>query len=249
MSVKSTEAAGYLERQKTTHVWKKWGGPRQVLLTGDANLNSIGAFIGERLRSQHVTVTSFQGDVRSFVPGDWHTYDTLIACHGVTHLDWFEDISLEKAREIFDVNLFGSFAVAQKFVQATISQPYRKRIIFIGSMAYTKVLNGSAAYCASKAGLAMLTRCLAWELAPKGYDVYCVHPSNVEGTPMSEETIQGLMRYRRIGREAAEAYWSDTVLRDHQLTKDEIAFTVRVLLTSGAEYMAGSNIELAGGAR
>jgi NAD(P)-dependent dehydrogenase (short-subunit alcohol dehydrogenase family) len=249
MSVKSAKAADYLAIQKRKHGEKKWRGPKHVLLTGDANLNSIGAFIGESLRTNSVTVTSFQGDVRGFVPLDWDVYDTLIACHGVTHLDWFENVSLEKVREIFDVNLFGSFAVAQKFVQATMNNRGRKRIIFIGSMAYTKVLNASAAYCASKAGLAMLTRCLAWELAPKGYDVYCVHPSNVEDTPMSEETIKGLMRYRGMEREEAEMYWTDTVLRDHQLTKSEIAFTVRTLLTSGAEYMAGSNIELAGGAR
>jgi NAD(P)-dependent dehydrogenase (short-subunit alcohol dehydrogenase family) len=95
----------------------------------------------------------------------------------------------------------------------------------------------------------MLTRCLAWELAPKGYDVYCIHPSNVEDAPMSEETIQGLMAYRGLTRTVAERYWSDTVLRDHQLTKDEITFMVKTLLRAEAGYLSGSNIELAGGAR
>lgn len=164
-------------------------------------------------------------------------------------LNWFENASGRKVRQIFDVNLTGSYMIAQEFVRATIESHHRKKIIFMGSMAYTKVLNASAAYCASKAGLAMLTRCLAWELAPKGYDVYCVHPSNVEDAPMSEETIQGLMRYRNISRDEARMYWRDSVLRDHQLTKEEITFTVRMLLRAEAGYMSGSNVELAGGAR
>lgn len=209
-----------------------------------------------RMTSGGTTVISYNGDVRCIDSGlesdaipignDW---DALICCHGVMDLNWFENADARKVRQIFDVNLTGSYLIAQEFVRATINSANRKKIVFMGSMAYTKVLNGSAAYCASKAGLAMLTRCLAWELAPKGYDVYCVHPSNVENAPMSEQTIQELMRFRNLNRAQAEAYWSDSVIRDHQLTKEEISWTVQMLLRGEAGFMSGSNIELAGGAR
>jgi meso-butanediol dehydrogenase/(S,S)-butanediol dehydrogenase/diacetyl reductase len=230
--------------------------PRTVLMTGDANPKSIGAHIRDTMRGFGSKVISYSGDVRCVDHGfDYdrlpigHDWDALIACHGVMDLNWFESASGKKVRQIFDVNLTGNYMLAQEFVRATIDSEHRKKIIFMGSMAYTKVLNASAAYCASKAGLAMLTRCLAWELAPKGYDVYCVHPSNVEDAPMSEETIQGLMRYRDLSLEQAVAYWRDSVIRDHQLTKEEISFTVSMLLRGEAGYMSGSNIELAGGAR
>lgn len=248
MSVKTAISSDYLHIQKLKHGRKQWAPPTRVLISGDANFGSIGAHIVSALREDGSEVNSFKDDVRDKIDLPTNVYSTLISCHGVMDLNWFEDAATDKAREIFDVNLFGSFNLAQAFVRSTIESDRRKKIIFIGSMAYTKVLNASAAYCASKAGLAMLTRCLAWELAPKGYDVYCVHPSNVEDAPMSEETIKGLMRYRTMSREEAEMYWRDSVLRDHQLTKDEITGVVQMLLNDTG-YMSGSNIELAGGAR
>ena len=116
-------------------------------------------------------------------------------------------------------------------------------------MAYNHPLNGSAVYCASKAGLAMLMKCLAWELAPKGYDVYTIHPSNVEDTPMSDDTIDGLRRYRNMTLPEAEAYWGDSPIRDEILTKWEIADLVRTLLSPNTGYLSGAQLELSGGQR
>jgi NAD(P)-dependent dehydrogenase (short-subunit alcohol dehydrogenase family) len=140
-------------------------------------------------------------------------------------------------------------SLTQRFVKATLDRPWRKRIIMIGSMAHKAVLNGSVAYCASKAAVAHMARCLAWELAPKGFDVFVIHPSNTLETPMSHETIEGLMRYRGLQREDAEAYWNDTMIRSTSLTKDHIVETIRYLLSEKAEYLAGAQIDLAGGQR
>jgi acetoacetyl-CoA reductase/3-oxoacyl-[acyl-carrier protein] reductase len=170
-------------------------------------------------------------------------------CHGVSHLDWMEDAPFEKVKEIFDVNLFGVYNVAQAFVRDTLHNAMRKRIIIIGSMAHRAVLNGSAAYCASKAGVAHLARCLAWELAPKGYDVYTIHPSNTLGTPMSHDTIQGLERYRALSHDDALSYWNDSKIRKRSLTVDEIADLVYFLLYSQTGYLSGAQLELGGGQR
>jgi 2,3-dihydro-2,3-dihydroxybenzoate dehydrogenase len=164
-------------------------------------------------------------------------------------MDWFEDAPMDAVENVFAVNLTGSYRAAQAFVRDTIGSPYRKKIIFIGSMAYKSVLNGSAAYCASKAGLSMLVKCMAWELAPKGYDVYIIHPSNVDGAPMARDTIDGLMRYRGISKEEAEAYWGDSYLRGRSLTIEEIAETVRFLLRGRSEFLSGTDIDLGGGQR
>jgi NAD(P)-dependent dehydrogenase (short-subunit alcohol dehydrogenase family) len=165
------------------------------------------------------------------------------------HLDWFENTPQEKIEEIFAVNVVGSIRLIQAFVRATLDSEERKRIIVIGSMAYNKVLNGSSIYCASKAAMAHFVRCIAWELGPKAYDVFAIHPSNVLDAPMSEETIQGLMRYRNMSRAAAEAYWNDGTFRDQPLTKWEIADLVSYLFTPSSAYLSGTQLELAGGAR
>jgi NAD(P)-dependent dehydrogenase (short-subunit alcohol dehydrogenase family) len=252
MSVKSDVSQNYLDMIRKHHRNKDPRYPSRVLITGDSKGGSIGAKITQLLCAASHDVESFEGDVRGYNVFSNHNMsdkDTLILCHGVTHLDWFENAPMDKVQEIFDVNVVGTYRMAQDFVRQTLLTDYRKRIIIIGSMAHKAVLNGSAAYCASKAALAHLVRCLAWELAPKGYDVFIIHPSNTEGTPMTEETITGLMRYRRMSRESAEAYWNDSPIRDRILSTHEIAELVKFLVEGPSSYLSGAQLELAGGQR
>lgn len=254
MSTKAKVSNDYLHDLRIAHGHKEFRARQNVFITGDGQRDSIGERIRRTVLSFGHQAHSFRGDIRD--EKNWHEQDaelketdTLIMCHGVTFLQWFEKVQFKKVQEIMDVNLTATFGLAQYFVQATIERQWRKRIIMIGSMAHRSVLNGSAAYCASKAGLAMLGRCMAWELAPKGYDVYIIHPSNTYGTPMTEETIQGLMRYRGLDREQATAYWNDTAIRNRMLHPKDISELVMFLMGPHGQYLAGSQIELAGGQR
>lgn len=217
--------------------------------------NSVGYMIHNRLRDAGIEAQFLETmDVTDIGPGgpfnfDFYDYSALVMTHGINALDWFEEQSAEKMAKIIEVNLTGSLYVSHAFVQQTLPKRYRKTIISIGSMAYKSVLNGSAAYCASKAGLAHLMKCLAFELGPKGYDVYSIHPSNIEGSPMTEETIEGLMRYRNLSREEAIAYWSEGSFRSSPLSTQEIADLCVSLVRGEYPYLSGSNIELAGGMR
>ena len=199
------------------------------------------------------TPTKRDVDVRS--AGSLETYfnsrevDTLILANGYTHLDWFEDYPTSEIYQVMSQTLTGSIVAAQKFVQATMFSPHRKYLVFVGSMAYRAVLTASAPYCAAKAGLAHLVQCLGWELTPKGYRVFGVHPSNVEGTPMTEETINGIMRYRGISRVDAENYWGAINLMPDWLHPEDVAEAVYNLVSGRADYQSGSNIELRGGQR
>lgn len=250
---KDKVSASYIEQQKVMHAWKPLAMNRRALVIG-ADPGNIGDAIQQRLRASHISCIAphiLDMDVRDPIVRSsfYHNFDVLILANGYTNLNWFEDNSFEDIQHTFDVNVVGSLKIANQFIKATMDAPYKKYIVFIGSMAYRNVLNGSVVYCASKAALAMATRCLAWELAPKGYNVFCVHPSNVEGTPMSEKTIQGLMRYRNLTREQAEAYWGAVLPKDKWLQKEDIAETVAFLVSGNADYQSGSNVELAGGQR
>ena len=249
MTIKNDISTAYLQTQRQHHSARAIRSPANVFITGDGKSGSIGERIRERLLQQQHIVLSCDWDVRSSWFTDLQPFDVLILCHGVTHLEWFEATDMQAVQSIFDVNVVGSYRLAQRFVQHTLNEPYRKRIIMIGSMAHRMVLNGSAAYCASKAALAMLGRCMAWELAPKGYDVFVIHPSNTAGTPMTEETIQGLMRYRGLSRADAEAYWNDSPIRPAILSTDEIAELVLFLMGPHSSYLSGAPLELAGGQR
>lgn len=255
-------ASGHIEQMKKdySHAVKPrpWDS-RRALVTGAENPGSIGDAIVDMLTGiyagvqsppkKSLDVTDAEKVCDYFNGVLSPTFDSLICCHGVNKMAWFEDFTSEEMDEIIKVNLLGSMYMACAFVNVTKELPWRKQIVFIGSMAYNHVLNASAPYCASKAGLAMLTRCLAWELAPKGFDVYCVHPSNTEGAPMTEATIKGIMEYRNLTRREAEAYWGAVLPRERWLQPNDIAGIVRTLLTEESGYLSGSNLELAGGQR
>jgi len=227
---------------------------RKALVVGYSEDN-IGGEISRRLEADGLEVYSAEEEelpassLSSFkrLP----EYDTIIFNNGRTHLDWIEKQDERQIDEVVYNSLTSSMTGTADFVGATKDKPYQKNIVYIGSMAYRNVLNGSAPYCAAKAGLAMFARCMAWELAPKNYNVFCVHPSNTEHAPMSAETVRGLMRYRSLNREDAEAYWGASLPRSAWLQKQDIASVVSYLVSgdSGASYLSGSNIELGGGQR
>lgn len=222
------------------------GSPMNAVVVG-VNKGNIGEAIAEEMCFSGWFVEGYNSDNwdRNFSEGA----SALILANASNHLDWVENFPDFRAERIISDTLLESILSAQEFVKRAIKHPYRKKIIFIGSMAYKNVLNASSVYCAAKAGLAHYSRCLAWELAPKGFDVFCVNASNVEATPMAEATIEGIMRYRGVSREEAEAYWSAILPRERFLTKREIAYTVLQLLDQRNSYLSGSQIDLAGGQR
>lgn len=250
---KSEISANYIEDMKDKQSFLHRS-QRNALIVG-ANERNIGGTIADRLRRngegfQHVV--EVEKEFHDFAKPYSQfkiDYDVAVFANGFTHLDWFEDIPLDKINQIISDSLTASIVGAQSFVKDTINMPWQKTIVFIGSMAYRNVLNGSAVYCAAKAGLSHFAKCLAWELAPKGYNVYCVHPSNTEGTPMTEETIKGLMRYRGLSREEAENYWGAVLPKNKWLQPEDIAETVAFLASGKADYLSGSNIDMAGGQR
>jgi len=190
------------------------------------------------LRETHPTLSKLYADT-----------DALIMCQGRTHLDWIERQSIDNIHDQLTDSLYTHMVQTREFVEASIYRPYKKQIIYVGSMAYRQVLNGSSIYCAAKAGLNMFARCMAWELAPKGYDVYILHPGNVADSPMAESTINQLCRYRGITRQEAERYWNTGNPRTTILTKHDIAVLVEEILDNKMMYAAGNPIDLTGGQR
>ena len=246
--------AEYLEEQKS-----KFGGmglrtgTRHAIITGAEKGNIGGAIADELSPIGIISMPTFDVTDASRCQAYMETNrdaDVLVMSHGLTGMEWFEKMDHTLAARIMEVNLLGSFYMAQAFVRATLGTQYRKTIVSIGSMAHNHVLNASSAYCASKAGLAHLIRCLGWELTAKGYNVVSVHPSNTDGTPMTMDTIKGIAMYREISLKEAAQYWASINLMDRWLLPDDIGEVVKWLCTTeSAAYLSGSQIELPGGQR
>jgi len=84
-----------------------------------------------------------------------------------------------------DINLKGTWNMINN-VAPSMKERKAGKIVNIASVAGTLGIGTYAIYCATKAGIIMMTRALACELAPLGINVNCVAPGNT-ATPMNED--------------------------------------------------------------
>lgn len=133
--------------------------------------------------------------------------DILVNCAGITKRTPTLDVSDEEWDSILSTNLTGTFRACQVFGAAMIEKGYG-RIINIASLASFIGLHEVAAYTASKAGVAGLTRALAVEWGPRGVNVNAIAPGvfrTALNTRILDESGRGqefLMRtpLKRFGR-------------------------------------------------
>lgn len=83
------------------------------------------------------------------------------------------------------VNLTGAYRAARAALPALLAAPGGGAIVNIGSGAALRPLEGWSAYCAAKAGLVMLTRCLDLEYGDQGLRAVAFAPGLVD-TGMQE---------------------------------------------------------------
>ena len=86
------------------------------------------------------------------------------------------------------VNLKGVFLTVQACARAMVTHNRGGRIIAISSLAAERPSPALFAYCASKAGVRMMARCWAQELAPFGITVNSIGPGVID-TPLAAGLI------------------------------------------------------------
>ena len=118
------------------------------------------------------------------------------------------ELSIEAWDRTFDVNVRGVFFAAQAAARLMLANGAadagQARIVNIASIASHTVLPGLAAYNASKASVAMLTRSLAREWSRRGIAVNALAPGYIEtdinafwwGTEGGQKQLKGFPRRR-----------------------------------------------------
>jgi meso-butanediol dehydrogenase/(S,S)-butanediol dehydrogenase/diacetyl reductase len=245
---------------------------RKALVTGGASgfgleiaqrLRAAGAEVavldlpGERLESTRGELglclaadvrspEAVQGAVREAVEA-FGGLDTLVLSAGVIHIKPLEDVGESDWDLTLDVNLKGSFLVAQAAAPA-LKASGRGRVVAISSDAGRRGFSWIQAYCASKFGLIGLVESLAVELAPDQVTVNCVCPVGCPTTAMGQEVLDWKVRRADATPEEITATTARLNPLGRNATEGDVADAVMFFISDEAAFLTGAALDVDGGA-
>jgi NAD(P)-dependent dehydrogenase (short-subunit alcohol dehydrogenase family) len=184
--------------------------------------------------SDHAQVVA----ARDRLASSWGEPDGLVNNAGIVQNVPAIDVLPADWRAVMDVNLSGVFYCSQVF-GASMLAARRGSIVNIASMSGLIVNRPQpqTSYNVSKAGVIMLTKCLAAEWAPEGVRVNAVAPGYVR-TAMTAARLEG---------EDARHHWIGATPLGRPGEPAEIADAVLFLLGDTASFITGSTLVIDGG--
>jgi NAD(P)-dependent dehydrogenase (short-subunit alcohol dehydrogenase family) len=219
----------------------------KVLLTdlaaeaGQAVADEITAAGGTALfLTQDVTDEARWGEVVQTTMDRFGRLDVLVNSAGVGRGQPILETTFEAWREIIAINLDGTF-LGVKAAAPVMVAAGKGSIINLSSILGKVGQPGAAAYCASKGGVALMTKAVALELAPLGVRVNSVHPGYIE-TPM----VTSFLRESENENELR-----DMIVSRHAMGRlgvpREIADAIVFLASDESSFMTGSELVVDGG--
>lgn len=214
------------------------------ILAFDSNAKNLAASsqewaAGDRVIA-HVGDVRHRQDIEAAIEAAiarWGRIDVLANVAGIAREDHFLEIEPEQWQSIIEVNLTGVFNVAQLVARQMAQQPQGGVIINMASK------NGIAAevkyahYNASKAGVILLTKTMALDLADRNIRVNAVAPGYIL-TPMAQEIDPP---------EFMEFYKERLVLLGRLGAPEDVAGAFAFLASDDAKFITGHTLVIDGG--
>ena len=132
--------------------------------------------------------------------------DILANIAGWGHYDWFEELTTEKLRKPYEVNVIGLAELTRQVIP-TMKAQRSGFILNMSSYASKIAVPPLTVYASTKAAVEHLSDGLRRELAPWGIRVIRIHPSAVTGTEFKDKAIAdggityGTLPIGRVSRE------------------------------------------------
>ena len=190
------------------------------------------------------------------VPESWNTaveatlksfgkLNILVNNAGISEPGSVSEVEKESWDRTMRINLDGVFHGTQAALPAMVAAGEPGSIVNLSSMLALRPGAIFAAYCASKAAVAMLTKCTALDCAAKGWPIRAnsVHPGAIE-TPMLERY---LAFSPELTREQAYAGFAQNHPMGRCGRPDEIAQACLFLASDAASFTTGTELTVDGG--
>ena len=219
------------------------------LLENGANL-VINDVDNELLESAQNKLSNHQQKVK-LVPGDagnkmvvdklvetaintFGSLDIVVANAGITIPGTFLEFKETDLRKMLDLNLIGSFLLAQAGAKQMVNQKKGGRILFLSSVTGIQAIKGTEGYGMTKAALKMLARTLGVELGPVGITVNCIAP----GATATERTLK---------QPGYSEGWGKLIPTRRPATPQDIAKASLYFLGPHADQVTGQTLVIDGG--
>lgn len=164
--------------------------------------------------------------------------DITVNNAGIYPFTGFLDISEKELDKVFDLNLRGTFLATQQAGKVMSQRGVGGRIVNIASVQGLRpTAPGVTHYNVTKAGVMMLTKSAALELAPAGIAVNAVAPGVIQ-----TQGTQALIDADQLGDPRERAPYTGRWGRP-----EEVADTILFLVSPAASYITGETIIIDGG--
>lgn len=157
-----------------------------------------------------------------------------IANAGITLFGSFSDYPVADFDRVMNVNLRGTFYLAQMASNQMIQQKTGGSLLFTSSVTGHQAHKNLAAYSMTKAGVEMLAKNLVSEIAEHGINVNCIAP----GATLTERTLQD-PEYLST--------WTKLTPMKKPGTVDDVANAAVFLVSEQARHITGQSLVIDGG--
>lgn len=174
--------------------------------------------------------------------------DAWVSNAGISFMQRFLELPIEKYDKTLEINLKGVFVCGQAAARAMVRTGRRGAIVNTASMAGKQgKVPFLADYVASKFGVVGLTQAMAFELAEHGIRVNSICPGYV-ATPMQERELAWEASLRGTEPEAVKQLWIDDTPLGRLEEPEDVARVVAFLLGEDSAFMTGEALAINGGA-
>jgi NAD(P)-dependent dehydrogenase (short-subunit alcohol dehydrogenase family) len=162
----------------------------------------------------------------------WGRVDIAVNNAGVATFKNFLDMDIETLAGIWNINMYGTYFCAQRAARQMVKQGDGGKIINMSSIVCETGQIGLTAYAPTKAAIAMMTKCMALEMAPYKINVNAIGP----GTILTD-----------INRNALDIERDEKEIPLGIGQPEDIAGIAIFLATDEARYMTGHVVFVDGG--